>query len=146
MAISIRTGKALLVISLVTASIRAQQLEKSPVPDSLMQGESRKAAADLYQDDYTAAKGAIESVTKTTAREFAAYRVRVNAVSPGPVNTPMLAAVGDDGIKMMGRATLTGRIAEPKEMARTVLALADPQLLSYMTGEVVQANGGMRLD
>jgi 3-oxoacyl-[acyl-carrier protein] reductase len=101
---------------------------------------------NIGQVDYTAAKGAIESVTKTTAREFAAYRVRVNAVSPGPVNTPMLAAVGEDGIKMMGRATLTGRIAEPKEMARTVLALADPQLLSYMTGEVVQANGGMRLD
>jgi len=101
---------------------------------------------NIGQVDYTAAKGAIESVTKTTAREFAAYRVRVNAIAPGPVNTPMLAAVGEEGIKAMGKNTLTGRIAEPSEMAQTVLALADPKLLSYMTGQVVHANGGMRLD
>ena len=48
---------------------------------------------NIGQVDYTAAKGAIESVTRTTAREFSGYRVRVNAIAPGPVNTPMLADV-----------------------------------------------------
>lgn len=101
---------------------------------------------NVGQIDYTAAKGAIESMTKTTAREFAAYRARVNAIAPGPVNTPMLAAVGKEGIELMARATLSGRVCEPEEMASTVAAIADPRLFPYTTGEVFQANGGLRLD
>jgi NAD(P)-dependent dehydrogenase (short-subunit alcohol dehydrogenase family) len=95
---------------------------------------------NIGQIDYTAAKGAIESVTRTTAREFASYRARVNAIAPGPVNTPMLAAVGDDGVAAMGRATLVGRIAE---IAATVCAISDPALFGYTTGQVFAANGGM---
>jgi 3-oxoacyl-[acyl-carrier protein] reductase len=101
---------------------------------------------NIGQIDYTAAKGAIESMTKTTAREFAPYGARVNAVAPGPVNTPMLAGVGDEGIAAMSKATLIGRICEPLEMARTVAALADPKLFAYTTGVVLQANGGLRLE
>jgi len=98
---------------------------------------------NIGQVDYTAAKGAIESVTRTTAREFAGYGVRVNAIAPGPVNTPMLEAVGDAGIQAMGRATLVGRIAEPEDMAYTICAIADPMLFGYTTGQIFAANGGM---
>ena len=101
---------------------------------------------NIGQIDYTAAKGAIESMTKTTAREFAAYGARVNAIAPGPVNTPMLAGVSADGIEAMSRATLIGRVCEPVEMARTVAALADGKLMAYVTGVVLQANGGLRLE
>ena len=101
---------------------------------------------NIGQIDYTAAKGAIESATKTAAREFAAYGARVNAIAPGPVNTPMLAGVGEEGIAAMSRMTLIGRIAEPYELARTVTALADPLLMAYTTGQVLQANGGLYLD
>ena len=101
---------------------------------------------NVGQVDYTAAKGAIESVTKTTAREFSGYRVRVNAIAPGPVNTEMLAAVGEEGVKAMGRATLVGRIAEPHEIAATVAAIADPKLFGYTTGQVFAPNGGLYLD
>lgn len=101
---------------------------------------------NVGQVDYTAAKGAIESVTKTTAREFASYRARVNAIAPGPVNTPMLAAVGEEGVKAMGRATLVGRIAEPGEIAATVAAIADRRLFGYTTGQVFAPNGGLYLD
>jgi 3-oxoacyl-[acyl-carrier protein] reductase len=101
---------------------------------------------NVGQIDYTAAKGAIESMTKTAAREFSAYRARVNAIAPGPVNTPMLAGVGQEGIDLMARATLSGRVCEPDEMARAVMAIADPKLLGYATGEVFQINGGLRLD
>lgn len=100
---------------------------------------------NVGQIDYTAAKGAIESATKTAAREFSGYRARVNAIAPGPVNTPMLAAVGEEGIEAMGRATLTGRIAEPQDMANFVCALADPRISGYVTGQVFQVNGGMYL-
>jgi len=101
---------------------------------------------NVGQVDYTAAKGAIESVTKTTAREFASYGVRVNAIAPGPVNTPMLAAVDEHGIEAMKRTTLLHKIAEPEEMAASVCAIADPKLFGYCTGQVFAINAGMYLD
>jgi len=101
---------------------------------------------NVGQVDYTAAKGAIESLTKTAAREFSSYRARVNAIAPGPVRTPMLAAVGEQGVALMAAATLVGRIAEPDEIAATVAAIADPKLFGYTTGQVFAANGGMYLD
>jgi len=98
---------------------------------------------NIGQVDYTAAKGAIEAVTRTTAREFASYAARINAIAPGPVNTPMLEAVGEAGVQAMGRATLVGRIAEPEDIAYTICAIADPKLFGYTTGQIFAANGGM---
>jgi 3-oxoacyl-[acyl-carrier protein] reductase len=100
---------------------------------------------NVGQIDYTAAKGAIEAATRTTAREFASYAARVNAIAPGPVDTQMLAGVGEGGIKLMAAATLTGRIAQPEEIAGAVCALADPKLFGYATGQVFQVNGGLYL-
>jgi 3-oxoacyl-[acyl-carrier protein] reductase len=100
---------------------------------------------NVGQIDYTAAKGAIEAATRTTAREFAAYGARVNAIAPGPIDTPMLAAVGEQGIQAMAGATLTGRIGKPDEMAAVVCALADPKIFGYATGQVFQVNGGLYL-
>ena len=101
---------------------------------------------NVGQVDYTAAKGGIESLTKTAAREFASYGARVNAIAPGPVRTPMLAAVGDAGIALMSAATLVGRVAEPEDIAATVAAITDGRLFGYTTGQVFAANGGMYLD
>jgi 3-oxoacyl-[acyl-carrier protein] reductase len=101
---------------------------------------------NIGQIDYTAAKGAIESMTKTAAREFSAYRVRVNAIAPGPVNTPMLAALGEAGIASIARGSLVGAVARPEQMANVICALADPLIGGYITGEVVQVNGGLYLD
>ncbi len=98
---------------------------------------------NVGQVDYTAAKGAIESLTRTTAREFSGYRVRVNAIAPGPVNTPMLAGVGEQGIEAMKRATLLGKVAEPEELAATVVGMVCPKISGYTTGQIVAANGGM---
>jgi len=100
---------------------------------------------NVGQIDYTAAKGAIEAATRTTAREFASYRARVNAIAPGPVNTAMLAAVGEAGIRAMGAATLVGRVAEPEEIAWFICALADPKIGGYATGQVFPVNGGLYL-
>jgi len=100
---------------------------------------------NIGQVDYTAAKGAIEGVTKTTAREFAGYGARVNAIAPGPVDTPMLAKVDEAGRERMKRSTILGRLAQPEEMASAVVALADPKLLGYCTGQVLGINGGMYL-
>lgn len=98
---------------------------------------------NIGQVDYTAAKGAIEAVTRTTAREFSGYRVRVNAIAPGPVNTPMLAATGEQAISAFKRATLLGKVAEPEDIAATVCGMACPKISGYTTGQIFAANGGM---
>ncbi|MBW1882508.1 MAG: SDR family oxidoreductase [Deltaproteobacteria bacterium] len=98
---------------------------------------------NIGQVDYTAAKGAIEAVTRTTAREFSGYRCRVNAIAPGPVNTPMLAGVDEAVIEAFRRATLLGKVAEPEELAATVVGIACPKISGYTTGQIFAANGGM---
>ncbi len=102
-------------------------------------------SGNVGQIDYTAAKGAIEAMTRTTALEFSGYRARVNAIAPGPVDTPMLAAVPPEVKKAMERGTLLGRIAEPREMASAVAALADARTLGFVTGQIYQINAGMYL-
>jgi len=102
-------------------------------------------SGNVGQIDYTAAKGAIEAMTRTTALEFSGYRARVNAVAPGPVNTPMLSKVPPEGIAAMERSTLLGRIAEPRELASAVAGLADDRLLGFVTGQVYQVNAGLYL-
>ena len=82
-------------------------------------------------------------MTRTTAREYSGYRVRVNAIAPGPVNTPMLAGVSDEGVQAMRRQTLLGKVAEPEELAATVVGMACPKISGYTTGQVFAANGGM---
>ena len=82
-------------------------------------------------------------MTRTTAREYSGYRVRVNAIAPGPVNTPMLAGVGEQGIEAMKKTTLLGKVAEPHELAATVVGMACPMVSGYTTGQVFAANGGM---
>lgn len=95
------------------------------------------------QVDYTGAKGAIEAMTRTTAREFASYGARVNAIAPGPVDTPMLAAVSEEIKQGMALSTLLGRIATPTDIANGVCALSDAVASAYVTGQVWQHNGGM---
>jgi 3-oxoacyl-[acyl-carrier protein] reductase len=95
------------------------------------------------QVDYTGAKGAIEAMTRTTAREFASYGARINAVAPGPVDTPMLAAVPDEIKQGMARSTLLGRIATPTDLANGVCTLSDSIASGFVTGQVWQHNGGM---
>ena len=95
------------------------------------------------QIDYTGAKGAIEAMTRTTAREFASYGARVNAVAPGPVDTPMLAAVPEEIKMAMARSTLLGRIATPADLANGVCTLSDGLASGFVTGQVWQHNGGM---
>jgi 3-oxoacyl-[acyl-carrier protein] reductase len=100
-------------------------------------------SGNIGQIDYTAAKGAIEAMTRTTALEFASYGARVNAIAPGPVRTPMLAAVPPEGIAAMERSTLLRRLCEPEQMAATVAGIIDPMLSGFTTGQVFEANGGM---
>jgi NAD(P)-dependent dehydrogenase (short-subunit alcohol dehydrogenase family) len=55
----------------------------------------------------------------------------------------MLAGVGEQGIEAMKRATLLGKVAEPEELAATVVGMVCPKISGYTTGQIVAANGGM---
>ncbi|MEU1350615.1 SDR family oxidoreductase [Streptomyces sp. NPDC005786] len=90
--------------------------------------------------DYAMTKGAIATFTQGLAQMVAADGVRVNAVAPGPVWTPLIPATLPD-TKEFGKQSPLGRPAQPAEMAPAFVFLASPEA-SYITAEIVNATGG----
>jgi NAD(P)-dependent dehydrogenase (short-subunit alcohol dehydrogenase family) len=95
---------------------------------------------------YCASKGAVHNLTRAMALEHAQTGVRVNAVCPGEVNTPMLSSerkepVTDAMLERIAGSVPMGRLAEPEEIARVVLFLSS-DLASYMTGSMVTVDAG----
>ncbi len=92
---------------------------------------------------YAAAKGAIISLTRAWAREFAQWNIHVNAVAPGRVRTPMTAGLSADPAyrEEVRRRVPLGRRGEPEEIAAVVAFLASSDA-DYMTGQVLSPNGG----
>jgi len=100
---------------------------------------------------YSAAKAGVIGFTKAIAREAARYRVRVNAVAPGPIETPLLNAapqiLGELGHRLkqgMVNATVLGRSGQPEEVAATIAFLASDDA-SYITGQTVGVSGGLSM-
>jgi 3-oxoacyl-[acyl-carrier protein] reductase len=98
---------------------------------------------EAFHADYAASKGAIISMTKGLATELAPHGVRVNCVAPGWVNTEMSApALGNpEASKRVLSLIPLGRPADPLEIAGPILFLCTP-LAGFMTGEIVNVNGG----
>jgi NAD(P)-dependent dehydrogenase (short-subunit alcohol dehydrogenase family) len=95
--------------------------------------------------DYSATKGAINAFTKTLAQNLVRKGIRVNAVAPGPVWTPLNPS--DDGmtpekVARFGEQTPIGRPAQPEELAPSYVFLASDADSSYITGIVLQVMGG----
>ncbi len=101
---------------------------------------------NIGQVDYTAAKGAIEAVTRTTAREFSGYRVRVNAIAPGVVDTRLAGALTSDRtiLESVTRGSALKRIARPEEMAGLAVYLASEES-SFVTGQTFVVDGGLTI-
>lgn len=101
---------------------------------------------------YAASKGGILALTRAMAIEFAKDEIRVNAILPGAVDTPMLRAgldrghVGDgdltERLENLARKTVNGRIGQPEEIARAIYFLADNTQSSFMTGQALVVDGG----
>jgi len=94
---------------------------------------------------YAASKGAIMSATKAFARELAPHGVTVNAVAPGPQDSPMVRAiVGEDNLEAFTADIPVGRLGNPAFIARMVALLASPDAAS-VTGACWDANGGLSM-
>ena len=91
---------------------------------------------------YTAAKGAIISMTKGVAQEYAAHGIRVNCIAPGWVETPILENLPDTMRPMMVGMTPLGRIGQPDEIAGVALFLASDDS-SFVIGQTISPNGGL---
>jgi 3-oxoacyl-[acyl-carrier protein] reductase len=94
------------------------------------------------QANYSASKAGLIGLTKTTARELASRNVRVNAVAPGFIKTPMTDKLKDEQKEALQAQIPLVRLGEPSEVASTVLFLAS-DMSSYITGQVIGIDGGM---
>jgi len=101
---------------------------------------------------YAASKGALLALTRAMAIEFAEDNVRVNAILPGAVDTPMLEAglsrghvsgsTLEDRKADLARRTVIGRVGTPLEIAKAIYFLADNEQSSFMTGQPLIVDGG----
>ena len=101
---------------------------------------------------YAASKGGLLALTRALAIEFAPDDIRVNAILPGAVDTPMLRAGLSRGhagggdiysrLDNLARKTVNGRVGEPEEIAQAIYFLADSQQSSFITGQALVIDGG----
>src|SRR5271157_1575364 len=101
---------------------------------------------------YAASKGGLLALTRVMAIEFAVDNIRVNAILPGAVDTPMLRAGMIRGslegetitsrLENLARKTVNGRIGKPEEIAHAIYFLADSSQSSFMTGQALIVDGG----
>lgn len=101
---------------------------------------------------YAASKGALVAFTRALAIEFAPEQIRVNAILPGAVDTPMLQAGLKRGhlsgtnlnelMSVLGKKTVIGRVGQSHEIAKAIMFLADKQHSSFMTGQAMVVDGG----
>ncbi len=92
--------------------------------------------------DYSATKGAIVAFTRSLSQALADKKIRVNAVAPGPIWTPLIPSTFPaKEVATFGSDTPLGRAGEPEEVATSFVFLASDDA-SYMTGQVLHPNGG----
>lgn len=93
--------------------------------------------------DYSASKGAIVTFTRSLALMLAEKKIRVNAVAPGPIWTPLIPSTfTEEHVKEFGSNTPLGRAGQPDEVAPAFVFLASEDS-TYITGQVIHVNGGV---
>jgi 3-oxoacyl-[acyl-carrier protein] reductase len=93
------------------------------------------------QSNYAAAKAGVHALVRVLARECASRSIRVNAVAPGVIDTPMMARVSEAARNELIKFIALGRLGQPGDVANAVLFLCSP-LATYITGHVLEVDGG----
>lgn len=94
------------------------------------------------QSNYVATKSGVIGLTKTWARELGRKGIRVNAVAPGFIETPMVNTVPDKILNKLKEQTPLGRLGKPEDIASAYVYLASDQA-AFITGTVLQVDGGL---
>lgn len=124
----------------VAAAVMREQGSGAIVNLSSISGK----VGNIGQTNYSAAKAGLIGLTKASAKELGHAGVRVNAVQPGVIKTPMTAAMRPDIQELRLKEIPLGRFGEPEEVATVVAFLLSNQS-SYMTGNVVEIAGGRHM-
>ncbi|MBV9910596.1 MAG: glucose 1-dehydrogenase [Hyphomicrobiales bacterium] len=127
------------VFLMTKAFLPAMLARKSGVIVNMASQLGQIGGVDLVH--YSAAKAAIIGLTKSLAREVSALGVRVNAVAPGPINTPLVQAISEDWRKAKARELPLGRFGEPEEVAAAVAFLCSDEA-SLFVGQTIGPNSG----
>jgi 3-oxoacyl-[acyl-carrier protein] reductase/2-hydroxycyclohexanecarboxyl-CoA dehydrogenase len=108
---------------------------------SIINISSDSRFGNFGQANYAASKAGVIGLTRTAARELARKNVRVNAISPGPIDTEMLQRVPDEMREKLLSGVPMGRAGTVDELSQLVLFLASERS-SYLTGQVINCDGG----
>ena len=108
---------------------------------SIVNVSSTSAQSGEGSPHYVTSKTAVIGLTRQLARELAGRNIRINAVAPGPTNTPIMQGIPEQWIADMESAIPLGRMARPDEVASAVAYLMSEDA-SFVTGSVLVANGG----
>jgi 3-oxoacyl-[acyl-carrier protein] reductase len=100
-------------------------------------------AGFVGQANYAAAKAGVQALTRVLSRECTRRSIRVNAVAPGLIESPMVASIPESARARMQEQIPWGRLGRPEEVAQAVLFLCSP-LAAYITGETLRIDGGWR--
>ncbi|MGC9125789.1 MAG: 3-oxoacyl-ACP reductase FabG, partial [Caldisericaceae bacterium] len=99
---------------------------------------------NIGQTNYSASKAGVIGLTKTWAKEFGKKGIRVNAIAPGFIKTPMTEKVPDKVIEFMVGRTPLGRMGEAREVSMAILFLASDDA-SFITGHILHVDGGLTI-
>jgi len=129
------------VLSAVTLSnAAAKQMERGGSIINTTSVASYKECDSVV--DYTTTKSAVNAFTKSLAQHLVDRGIRVNGVQPGPIWTPVVSKLPQERLSSFGEETAMGRAGEPEEVAPAFVFLASQVDSSYITGQIIQVNGG----
>jgi 3-oxoacyl-[acyl-carrier protein] reductase len=126
--------------TLLTRDVVAKMVETNTRPGVVVNMSSVARHGNRGQSNYTAAKAALAANTVTWAREFAAYGVRVGAVAPGMVETPMTAGMNQKARDALVAAIPVGRIGLPEDLWLAVKFVLE---CDYFNGRTIDVDGGL---
>lgn len=121
----------------------ARQFQPKDLPMAIVNTASRMGVLpDAHRPIYAASKAFILSLTRTVSGQVAKQNIRVNAVSPGPVDTPLERAAFPQWPGTASKGVPMDRVAQPEEIAPAYLFLSDSMTSSYITGSNFSVDGG----